>query len=99
LLQRRHALLNYILPLAAGAVEQHHYFSLHLPDAHSVRETFMQSLINMVDDSLAIKMSQELKTQFSTLEAWTVILTAFSAHNDALSPFSLNTPDSCCSLM
>lgn len=104
LLQRRHALLNYVLPQAAGAVEQHPYFSLHFPDAHSVRETFMQSLVNMVDNSLEIKMSQDLKTQFSTLEAWTAILTAFSAHNDALSPFAQNSfsfdlREPCCVVM
>ena len=62
-----------------------------LPVSGSYDEAFMQSLVNMVDNSLEIKMSQDLKTQFSTLEAWTAILTAFSAHNDAVSPFAQNS--------
>ncbi len=104
LLKNRHALLNFVLPLAAGNVEYSAEFSPYFQSSSSVQETFTYSLTNMVNDSLETKLSQDLKDQFSTFKAWDVILSAFSAHNDTLSPFGQNsfnfdTPDSCCSLM
>ena len=97
LLQNRHALLNFVLPLAAGNVEYSAEFSPYFQSASSVQETFTYSLTNMVNDSLKTKLSQDLKDQFSTFKAWDVILSAFSAHNDFLSPFGGKI--SCCTLM
>jgi hypothetical protein len=100
LLQKRHGVLNYVLPPPSGHVSQDPEFSLYFPNASSVQETFMHSLTNMVDGSLEIKMSQELKDQFSTLDAWKVILSAFSAHNDVFSSFGgSRKSDSCCTVV
>ena len=91
ILKNRHALLNFVLPLAAGTVEYSAEFSPYFQSASSVQETFTYSLTNMVNDSLETKMSQDLKDQFSTFKAWDVIL------NDVLGPFGEKI--SCCALM
>lgn len=78
LLQERKVLLNYVMILGTKYAYEINKFSVYFPNADSAKLSFIDSLVNIIDEKLKIKMSPKLKEEFSTLNAWEEILYAFS---------------------